>query len=96
MWDHRRRLAAELAGESEAMKSPAAKQLSPPASKPNRWNIYHVKGRSAALLRHVEAPDDQMRDREDQPGIAVIDVKLALNRPANGGRLAMAAFCNGV
>ena len=57
--DHRRRRAAELAGESEAMKRPSAKQPSPPASKPNRWNIYHIKGTPAILLGHVEASDEE-------------------------------------
>jgi hypothetical protein len=58
MWDHRRRRAAELAGESEAMKRPA-KQSSPPASKSNKWNIYHIKGKPAVLLGQVQAPDEE-------------------------------------
>ena len=32
---------------------------SPPASKPHRWDIYHIKGTPAALLGHVEAPDEE-------------------------------------
>jgi hypothetical protein len=30
-----------------------------PASKPNKWNIYHIKGTPAILLGHVEAPDEE-------------------------------------
>jgi hypothetical protein len=41
------------------MKRPSAKQPSPPATKPNRWNIYHIKGTPAVLLGHVEAPDEE-------------------------------------
>jgi hypothetical protein len=40
------------------MKRPA-KQPSPPASKPNKWNIYHIKGTPAVLLGQVEAPDEE-------------------------------------
>jgi hypothetical protein len=40
------------------MKRPA-KQPSPPASKPNDWNIYHVKGTPAVLLGQVEASDEE-------------------------------------
>jgi hypothetical protein len=58
MRDHRRRRAAELAGESEAMTRPA-KQPSQPASKSNKWNIYHIKGTPAVLLGQVEAPDEE-------------------------------------
>ena len=49
---------AELAGESEAMKRPA-KQPSQPASRSNKWNIYHIKGTPAVLLGQVEAPDEE-------------------------------------
>jgi hypothetical protein len=49
----------ELAGESKPMKRPSAKQSSPPASKPNRWDIYHIKGTPAVLRGHVEAPDEE-------------------------------------
>jgi hypothetical protein len=59
MRDHRGRRAAELAGEIEAMKRTLAKQPSLPASKPSRWNIYHIKGTPAVLLGHVEAPDEE-------------------------------------
>jgi hypothetical protein len=41
------------------MKRPSAKQPSPPASKPNIWNIYHIKGTPAVLLGHVEASDEE-------------------------------------
>jgi hypothetical protein len=34
-----------------------AKPPSLPASKPNKWNIYHIKGTPAVLLGQVEAPD---------------------------------------
>ena len=40
-------------------EAPSDQQPSPPASKPNRWNIYHIKGTPAVLLGHVEAPDDE-------------------------------------
>ena len=40
------------------MKRPA-KQPSQPASKPNKWNIYHIKGTPAVLLGQVEAPDEE-------------------------------------
>jgi hypothetical protein len=40
------------------MKRPA-EQPSPPASKPNKWNIYHIKGTPAVLLGQVEAPDEE-------------------------------------
>src|SRR5580704_4832807 len=49
MRDHWRRREAELAGESEAMKRPSASKPSPPASKPHRWDIYHIKGTPAVL-----------------------------------------------
>jgi hypothetical protein len=58
MRDHRGRRAAELAGESKPMKRPA-KQPYPPASKSNKWNIYHIKGTPAVLLGQVEAPDEE-------------------------------------
>jgi len=40
------------------MKRPA-KQSSPPASKSNKWNIYHIKGKPAVLLGQVQAPDEE-------------------------------------
>jgi hypothetical protein len=40
------------------MKRPSASKPSPPASKPHRWNIYHIKGTPAVLLGQVEAPDE--------------------------------------
>ena len=41
------------------MKRPSASKPSPPASKPHRWDIYHIKGTPAVLLGHVEAPDEE-------------------------------------
>jgi hypothetical protein len=41
------------------MKRSSAKQPSPSESKPNRWNIYRIKGMPAVLLGHVEAPDEE-------------------------------------
>jgi hypothetical protein len=40
------------------MKRPA-KQAFPPASKSNKWSIYHIKGTPAVLLGQVEAPDEE-------------------------------------
>jgi hypothetical protein len=40
------------------MKRPV-NQPSQPASKPNKWNIYHIKGTPAVLLGQVEAPDEE-------------------------------------
>jgi hypothetical protein len=41
------------------MKRRSASKPSPPASKPHRWNICHIKGTPAVLLGHVEAPDEE-------------------------------------
>ena len=44
------------------MKRPKANKQSTPSApegKQYTWNIYHIKGTPAALLGHVEAPDEE-------------------------------------
>jgi hypothetical protein len=40
-------------------EAPFGQQAIPAASKPHRWDIYHIKGTPAVLLGHVEAPDEE-------------------------------------
>jgi hypothetical protein len=47
--------------ERDCMKRPSTKKTVPTAKHPkdHTWYIYHIKGTPAALLGHVEAPDEE-------------------------------------